>query len=180
LEYDAMKISTTVPAGERGAFTIGHRHRDATIADLPAGAQALLNNPVTAILACLNANGTIHQSPVWIDTDGEHILLNTVRGRAKDRNLRARPRLSLMFTDPADPYRWMSIQGQVAAVIDEDDPQNGRAATESINKMSAKYLGVDIYPLRDLHTTEVRALFRVQPIHAVVYDPTEKQESTTS
>ena len=175
-----MKISTTVPAGERGAFTIGHRDRDATLADLPAGAQALLNNPVTAILACLNANATIHQSPVWIDTDGEHILLNTVRGRAKDRNLRARPHLSLMLTDPADPYRWMSIQGQVAAVIDEDDPRQGSVATESINNMSAKYLGEDIYPLRDLHATEVRALFRVQTIHAVVYDPTEKQDSTTS
>lgn len=175
-----MKISTTVPAGERGAFTIGHRDRDATLADLPTGAQALLKNPVTATLACLNANGTIHQSPVWIDTDGEHILLNTVRGRAKDRNLRARPRVSLMFTDPTDPYRWMSIQGQVAAVVDEDDPQNGSAATESINTMSAKYLGEDVYPLRDAHTTEVRALFRIQPIHAVVYDPTEKQESTAS
>jgi PPOX class probable F420-dependent enzyme len=170
-----MKISSTVPAGERGAFTIGRREPEATLADLPAGAQALLNNPVTATLACLNANGTIHQSPVWIDTDGEHILLNTVRGRLKDRNLRARPRLSLMFTDPTDPFRWMSIQGQVVAIIDEDDPERGSAATQSINQMSAKYLGKDIYPLRDTHTTEVRSLFRVQPVHAVVYDPPAKQ-----
>jgi PPOX class probable F420-dependent enzyme len=170
-----MKISTTIPAGERGAFTIGRREQGATLADLPAGAQALLNNPVTAILACLNANGTIHQSPVWVDTDGEHLLLNTVRGRAKDRNLRARPRISMMFTDPADPYRWMSIQGQVAAVVDEDDPQHGRAATESINKMSAKYLGEEVYPLRDPDATEVRALYRVRPIRAVVYEPSERQ-----
>lgn len=173
-----MKISTTVPAGERGAFTIGRRQQEARLTDLPPGVQALLSNPVTATLACLNANGTIHQSPVWVDTDGEHILLNTVRGRAKDRNLRARPRLSLMFTDPADPYRWMSIQGRVAGVIDEDDPQCGGAATQSINKMSAKYLGEDVYTLRDPHTTEIRALFRVQPIHAVVYDP--RQINSTS
>ena len=117
-----MKISTTVPAGERGAFTIGHREQQATLSDLPSAAKALLC-PLTATLACLNANGTIHQSPVWVDTDDGHILLNTVRGRLKDRNLRARPGLSLIFADPVDSYRWMSIQGQVADVIDEDDPQ---------------------------------------------------------
>jgi hypothetical protein len=76
-----MKISITVPAGERGAFTIGHREEQATLADLPAAAKALLDGPVTATLACLNANGTIHQSPVWLDTDGDHVVLNTVRGR---------------------------------------------------------------------------------------------------
>jgi PPOX class probable F420-dependent enzyme len=174
-----MKISTTVPAGEHGAFTIGHREQQATLADLPTAAKALLDSPVTATLACLNANGTIHQSPVWVDTDGDHIVINTVRGRLKDRNLRARPRLSLMFTDPTDPYRWMSIQGQVAGVVDEDDPQGGHAATESINAMSAKYLGEATYPLRDSHTPEVRALFRIQPISAVVYDPPQDDESTT-
>jgi PPOX class probable F420-dependent enzyme len=169
-----MKISTTVPAGERGAFTIGHREQQATLADLPPAAQALLDGSVTATLACLNANGTIHQSPVWVDTDDGHILLNTVRGRLKDRNLRARPRMSLMFTDPADPYRWMSIQGQVAGIIDEDDPEKGTAATESINAMSAKYLGEDIYPLRDPNSAEVRSLFLIEPVHAVVYDPQAK------
>jgi PPOX class probable F420-dependent enzyme len=172
-----MKISTTVPAGERGAFTIGHREQHATLSDLPSAARALLDGSVTATLACLNANGTIHQSPVWADTDGGHILLNTVRGRLKDRNLRARPRLSLMFTDPANPYRWMSIQGEVAGVVDEDDPQHGHAATESINAMSAKYLGEDTYPLRDPNTLEVRALFRIQPIHAVVYAPAQHNKS---
>lgn len=49
-----------MPAGEQGAFTIGSREHEATLADLPAGAQAMLNNPVTATLACANANGTIH------------------------------------------------------------------------------------------------------------------------
>jgi hypothetical protein len=38
-----MKISTTVPTRERGAFTIGHREQQATLADLPPAAQALLD-----------------------------------------------------------------------------------------------------------------------------------------
>ena len=175
-----MKISITVPAGERGAFTIGRREQQATLSDLPSAAKALLDGPVTAMLACLNANETIHQSPVWVDTDDGDILLNTVRGRLKDRNLRARPRLSLMLTDPDDPYRWMSIQGQVTGVIDEDDPQHGHSATESINAMSATYLGEATYPLRDSDNPEVRALFRIQPISAVVYDPPQDDESATS
>jgi PPOX class probable F420-dependent enzyme len=175
-----MKISTTIPAGERGAFTIGHREQRATLIDLPAAAKALLDGPVTATLACLNANGTIHQSPVWVDTDDDHILLNTVRGRLKDRNLRARARLSLMFTDPADAYRWLSIQGKVVGIIDEDDPRDGHGATESINAMSAKYLGDATYPLRDPDNPEVRSLFRIQPISAVVYDPPQNDGSTAS
>jgi hypothetical protein len=85
-------------------------------------------------------------------------------------NLRARPRLSMMFTDPTDPFHLMSIQGQVVGFIDEDDPQNGWAATESINNMSARYLGRDVYPFRDSHVNEVRTLFRVNPLHAVVYE----------
>src|ERR1700735_3405232 len=126
-----MRISTPVPAGERGAFSIGPRQHERPLSHLPSAAKALLDGSVTATLACLNANGTIHQSPVWVDTDGDHVVLNTVRGRLKDRNLPARPRLSLMLTDPDDPYRWMSIQGQVAGVIDEDDPQDAHTATES-------------------------------------------------
>jgi PPOX class probable F420-dependent enzyme len=174
-----MKMSTTVPAGERGGFTIGHREQQATLADLPSAARALLNGSVTATPACLNANETVHQSPVWVDADGDHVLLNTVRGRLKDRNLRARPRLSPMFADPTDPYRWMSIQGQVDGVIDEDDPHHGHATTESMNPMSAKYLGEATYPLRDPQTPEVRALFRIQPKHAVVYDPPQDDRSVT-
>lgn len=175
-----MKISTTVPAGERGAFTIGHRQQHATLADLPAEIRKLLTSPVTATLACRNADDSIHQSPVWVDTDGEAILLNTVRGRLKDRNLRARQSLSLLLTDPNDPYRWVSFQCRVDRVIDEDDPHHGGAATESINRMSAKYLGDEVYPLRDRHSTEVRSLFRLEPTHAVVYHPEPHNASAAS
>jgi PPOX class probable F420-dependent enzyme len=167
-----VKISTTIPAGNRGAFSIGAREHAATLNDLPAGARALLDNPVTATMACHNGNGTIHISPMWIDIDGDHILLNSARGRTKDRNLRARPNLSLLLVDPKDPYRWMSIQGKVVQIIDEDDAQHGRTVTHSIDKMSTKYLREPSYPLRDHDVAEVRTLYRVEPVHVVLLDRT--------
>ena len=115
------------------------------------------------------ATATIHTSPVWVSRDHAEILLNSVRGRQKDRNLRLRRHVSLLFTDPADPYHWLAIQGVVVKIIDEDDPVHGTTATESLNEMSQSYLGKSTYPLRDPAGGEVRSLYRVRPDRAQVF-----------
>jgi hypothetical protein len=66
-------------------------------------------------MSCLNINGTIHISPVWVSRDSNEILVNSVRGRQKDRNLRQRRHASLLFVDPDNLYHWMSIPGVVDA-----------------------------------------------------------------
>jgi hypothetical protein len=106
---------------------------------------------------------------VWVSRDQAEILLNSVRGRQKDRNLRLRRHVSLLFMDPADPYHWMAIQGVVVKIVDEDDPIHGNMATESINAMSQTYLGKSTYPLRDPAGGEVRSLYRVRPNRAQVF-----------
>ncbi|WP_197428348.1 pyridoxamine 5'-phosphate oxidase family protein [Halapricum sp. CBA1109] len=49
----------------------------------------------------------------WVDFDGEHVLVNTVRDNRKDRNVRKDPRLALAIADPENPYRYLSIRGEV-------------------------------------------------------------------
>jgi PPOX class probable F420-dependent enzyme len=163
-----MEIGRLTPAGQSGSFTVGARETERSLDDLPETHLTLLDEPVTASLSCLNGNGTIHVSPVWVSRDDEHVLVNSVRGRQKDRNLRLRRHASLLFVNPTNSYHWMSIQGIVDDVIDEDDPVRGSVATDSINHLSEMYLGESTYPLRDPDGTEVRSLYRISPTRVVV------------
>jgi PPOX class probable F420-dependent enzyme len=163
-----MEIGHLTPAGQSGSFSIGTRETERTLNDLPEAHLKLLDDVVTASMSCLNRNGTIHISPVWVNRDNEHILVNSVRGRQKDRNLRLRRHASLLFIDPESSYHWISIQGVVDDIIDEDDPVRGSVATDSINHLSQMYLGESTYPLRDPDGTEVRSLYRIRPTRVVV------------
>ena len=43
------------------------------------------------VLATIMPDGTPQVTPIWFNFDGEHILINSAHGRAKDRNMTARP-----------------------------------------------------------------------------------------
>jgi len=163
-----MEIGTVTPPGNEGAFQVGDRKPATTLAELPAPHKRLLDEAVTATMSTVNASGTVQLTPVWVGSNDTHVLLNSVRGRLKDRNLRARPQVSLLFVDPANAYFWMSIQGEVEEIVDEDDPARGAEATASINAMSKLYLGEDVYPLRDPNG-EVRSLYYVKPTKIVLF-----------
>ena len=167
-----MEIATLKPPGQSGSFSVGTRQAEQSLDDLPAAHLKLLDEAVTASMSCLNGNGSIHISPVWVSRDNEHILVNSVRGRQKDRNLRQRRHASLLFLNPEDAYHWMSIQGVVDDIIDEDDPVRGSVATDSINQLSQMYLRESTYPLRDPDGTEVRSLYRIRPTRVVLFGGT--------
>lgn len=84
-------------------------------------------------------------------------------GRLKDRNLRARRDVTIMLVNPQNPYHWMTIYGQVAEIVDETDAKCGHEATESIDRLSKKYLNTTPYPLR-AEGGEVRVLYKVRPL----------------
>jgi PPOX class probable F420-dependent enzyme len=167
--FTSMEIGIVTPPGQRGGFGVGARETGRTLEDLPDSHLALLDEPVTASMACLNGNGTIHISPVWVSRDKTNVFVNSVRGRQKDRNLRVRHQVSLLFIDLANPYHWMSIQGDVVEILDEDDPVNGALVTEGINRLSHSYLGAATYPLRDPDGGEVRSQYRIRPNRVQVF-----------
>src|SRR5690242_5394692 len=61
-------------------------------------------------LATLMPDGSPQVTPVWFDSDGEHILINTAEGRIKDKNMRARPKVAMTIQDPNDKYRYLGIR----------------------------------------------------------------------
>jgi PPOX class probable F420-dependent enzyme len=97
----------------------------------------LRDNPFLGVLTTIRSDGTPHSTPVWVDEDGGGVLVNTVVGRCKERNMQQNPNVSLTVVDPENPYKWVSVTGRTTL--------DTAGAREHIDKLSRKYLGKD-YP----------------------------------
>ena len=106
-----------------------------------------------ADLALVLSDGTPQVTPVWFDWKGEQIVINTARGRVKDKVLHRKPVVALMISDPSNPYRYIQIKGRVAAETEEN-------AYEDICDLQEKYHGDRNYPRRP---GEVRVTYTIQP-----------------
>lgn len=166
----SFEIADVITPGHEDAFTIGERTVATSLRDLTAVHLALLDEPVTAAVATVNADCTAQLTPNWVNHDGNYIYLNSVRGRLKDRNYRARPNVVVMLMNPKNPYHWITIYGNIEQIIDEDDPQLGHLATESIDALSQSYLGATPYPLREAKG-EIRVLYKVRPTRIITFGP---------
>ena len=124
------------------------------MAPIPDQYKDLFTKRAFASLATVMPNGAPQVTPVWCDYDGKHIIINTAKGRQKDKNLRRDPRVSLALIDPDNPYRYAEIRGRVVEVTEQ-------GANAHIDKMAKKYLDKDKYPFAQ--PGEVRVLFKVEP-----------------
>lgn len=87
-----------------------------------------------ATLATINADGTPQQTVMWYLLRGDRVVMNTKRGRKKDRNLLRDPRASLCVEDG---YRYVTLAGRIALVED-------RATTQAdIRELAIRYHGPD-------------------------------------
>ncbi|MCL4395491.1 MAG: PPOX class F420-dependent oxidoreductase [Chloroflexi bacterium] len=102
-------------------------------------------------------DGSPQVTPVWVDYDGTHVIVNSAKGRVKDRNMRRDSRVSLDLQDPDNPYRHLSIRGRVAEITED-------GADASIDRLAKKYLGMDRYPNRQ--AGEVRVIYKIEPQRA--------------
>ncbi len=107
-----------------------------------------------ASIATTMKDGSPQASVTWIDSDGSNIIFNTAEGRLKTNNLRRDGRVALTITDAENPYRQVMVRGRVI-----EDTQQG--ASEHVNQLARKYLGVDEYPYSE--PGEVRVIFKILP-----------------
>jgi PPOX class probable F420-dependent enzyme len=108
-----------------------------------------------ANLATVSANGAPQVTPVWIDSDGDLLLVNSAKGRVKDRNMRKNARVALSIIDPDNPYRHLAVRGRVVDVTSQ-------GADQHIDKLAKKYMGVDQYPHRA--PGEQRVIYKIEPL----------------
>ncbi len=124
------------------------------MAALPDAVRRLLEEPNFASLATLMPDGSPQVTPMWIDTDGEYVYVNTAEGRQKPRNFSHDPRVAIAVTDRGNGYRHATIRGRVVDVTTD-------GADAHIDKLAKKYLGQDRYPFRQ--PGEQRVLVKIAP-----------------
>ncbi|MBG0816712.1 PPOX class F420-dependent oxidoreductase [Planomonospora sp. ID82291] len=123
-------------------------------------ARELLRRPVHGWVTTLRPDGSLHSTVVWVDVDGDDVVFNTAVGRAKERHLRADPRVSVSVLDPQDPFHLVSVSGTARLELE--------GADAVIDRLAKKYLNVDSYPYRQ--PGEQRITVRVAP-EQVIYSP---------
>jgi PPOX class probable F420-dependent enzyme len=141
---------------------------------IPASHRDLVECPRVAALTTVTPDGYPHTSVVWCDFDGESVRVNTMRGFAKERNMRRNPRVTLLCYDSRQPLRYLEVRGRVVELT-----QAG--ATEHLDRLASTYAGRpvryfgDAIPAR-FAQTEIPVLCRIRPSHVVALDATRKKE----
>jgi len=125
-------------------------------ASIPSEFLDLFQKRAFANLATVMPDGSPQVSPVWIMLDGDYLIVNTARGRQKDRNMRRSARVAISIQDPDNPYRYLLVRGRVAEVTEA-------GADAVIDALAKKYLGADTYPYR--RADEVRVTYKIEPEH---------------
>lgn len=106
---------------------------------LTPGIRALFEGKNFGHLATTMPDGSPQVTVVWVDLEGDNILVNTAEGRVKPKNVRRDPRVAISIHDQAMPYKSATVQGEVTEIRTE-------GAREHIDRLAKKYLGADIYP----------------------------------
>jgi PPOX class probable F420-dependent enzyme len=126
---------------------------DDTADSLSPSARLVFDKQVLAHVATVGPDGGPQVTPVWVELDGDDVVMNTALGRAKARNLANDPRVAMSLTDPDDPYSVIAIRGTVIGFT-----TNG--ADDGIDRLAKKYLGLDSYPYR--REGEIRVTVRIR------------------
>ncbi len=115
-------------------------------------------------LATLLADGTPHVTPVWVDYDGKHVIVNSAKGRLKDISMSKRPQVAIEIVDPDNPNRYVLVRGDVVEITEE-------GADEHLDKLAQRYLSREVYPPTWRYPNEVRRIYKILPRHVTAWEP---------
>ena len=109
-----------------------------------------------AFLATINPNGTPQVTPTWVDTDGEHLLINTKVGTVKYRNIKRNRNVAVSIAEASDPYNMVSIMGKV------EEMSTGPVPDHHIDQLAKKYLAMDKNPWTK--PGDRRVILKIRPV----------------
>jgi PPOX class probable F420-dependent enzyme len=140
--------------------------------EIPASHRDLVDAPRVAALTTVSRDGDPQTSVVWCDAEGDLVRVNTMRGFAKERNMRRDPRVTLLCFDPREPLRYLEIRGRVVSMTEE-------GALEHLDALASRYAGRPIRYFGDcipaaFAETEVPVLCRILPLRVVAVDATAR------
>ncbi len=115
-----------------------------------------------AVLATRMDDGSLQVHPMWCDTDGEHILLNTEVHRAKFKNIQRDPNVTVLIQESGNHWSWSEVRGKVAEIV------TGQEARDHIDKLASVYMGKDEYPNP---IVSERVIIKVKPERVMTFPP---------
>lgn len=134
-------------------------------AKIPEDLKDLLEGPIYVALSTVSPDGQPQTTVVWCDYDGTHVRINTARGRLKEKNMSANPKVSLLAVDPEDPYRWIEVRGTVELTEE--------GAVEHIHSLSKLYTGKRYFgefAPAEKEYKQTRVIGKITPTRVVSYD----------
>jgi PPOX class probable F420-dependent enzyme len=137
---------------------------------MPASHRDLAQCPPGAALTTVTPDGYPQTSVVWCDFDGQCLRVNTMRGFAKERNMRRNRRVRLLCCDPRQPLRYLEVRGVVAEMT-------GAGAAGHLDCLASKYAGQSVRFFGDaipasFAETGTPVLCRIRPAHVVALNAT--------
>ncbi|MBO0815485.1 MAG: TIGR03618 family F420-dependent PPOX class oxidoreductase [Actinobacteria bacterium] len=143
---------------------------------IPASHRDLAECPPVAALTTVAPDGYPQTSVVWCDFDGQCLRVNTMRGFAKERNMRRNPSVTLLCYDPRRPLRYLEVRGMVVEMTEA-------GAAEHLDCLASKYAGRPVRFFGDaipasFAQTEIPVLCRIRPVHVVALDATRVRRSS--
>jgi PPOX class probable F420-dependent enzyme len=138
--------------------------------EIPASHRDLVECPRVAALTTVTRDGSPQTSVVWCDFDGGTVRVNTMRGFAKERNMRRNPRVTLLCYDPRQPLRYLEVRGTVVEMAEEGAARHLDEIASRYAGRSVRYFG-DVIPA-SFAETEIAVLCHIRPTHVVALDAT--------
>ena len=138
--------------------------------EIPASHRDLAQCPPVAAFTTVTRDGYPQTSVVWCDFDGKCVRVNTMRGFAKERNMRRNRRVTLLCYDPRQPLHYLEVRGMVAEMTEA-------GAAEHLDCLASKYAGQPVRFFGDaipasFAETETPVLCRIRPTHVVALNAT--------
>jgi PPOX class probable F420-dependent enzyme len=115
---------------------------------------ALFKDRNWGVIATIREDGSPQATPVWIDYDGENVLVNSAQGRAKVKNIERDPRATVTVLPAKDQQSGYVMVSGPAKIVED-------GAVDHINMLAKKYLGQDKYPY--LGPGEQRVIIQIHP-----------------
>ncbi|GAC1649936.1 MAG: PPOX class F420-dependent oxidoreductase [Herpetosiphon sp.] len=116
----------------------------------------LLRQSSTCYIATSMADGSPQLTQTWVDTDGKHVIINSVQGYVKMKNIERDPRVAVVISPTDNPSRYFQVRGRVVHVTTD-------GAVDHIEMLAQKYLGTP-YPWYG-GRNQVRTIIVIKPEH---------------
>ena len=145
--------------------------------EIPESQHDLVNGPRVAALTTIMPDGQPQTTVVWCNFDDTYMLVNTMRGFRKEKNMRLNPKVTLLCYDPRQPLRSLEVRGTVVEMTEE-------GAMEHLDNLCELYTGRRLYfggcVAAELKEKETPVLCKILPTHITVLDATKKEAKHVS